>query len=62
MHENLVCCKCSKKLEEKRTSFSYLGHTFYVELPGCPVCGQVYVDEDLVRGKMAEVEASLEDK
>lgn len=40
---------------------TYLTHVFPVELMACPVCGQVYVPEELVE-KMREVEATLEEK
>lgn len=59
---NLKCCKCDKEMELKRTNFSYLGHTFYTDLPKCPQCGQVYISEDLVKGRISEVEMQLEDK
>lgn len=28
----------------------------------CPKCGQVYIPEDLAKGKMAQLEKSLEEK
>ena len=62
MEELLICSLCNVGLELRKTSFSYLGHTFYVELPSCPSCGQVYVDRQLVSGRMREVEIALEDK
>ena len=51
--ENLICAKCG---------VPYLGYEIYEELPRCPVCGQVYLDESLVRGRMHEVETEVEDK
>ena len=42
--------------------FEYLGHTFFADAPRCPVCGQVYLSEELVKGRVAEVEMQLEDK
>lgn len=59
---NLVCCKCQKELEMKRTDFTYLGHVFYTEVPRCPECGQVYISEEMVRDRISEVEMQLEDK
>jgi rubredoxin len=60
--EGLVCRKCGVALEPKRTNFEYLEHNFFAESPACPVCGQVYVSEELAKGKMAEVEKNLEEK
>ena len=56
------CLKCDKELVMAETTLEYLGHVMTYELPRCPVCGQVFVSEELVRGKMREVEISLEDK
>lgn len=58
----LRCARCHVALELRETHFSYLGHAFHTELPRCPVCGQVYIDEALAKGRMARVEMELEDK
>jgi YgiT-type zinc finger domain-containing protein len=58
----LICFKCSKELELRKTDFSYLGHTFFTEVPRCPECGIVYISEELVKGRISEVEMQLEDK
>ena len=58
----LICSTCRCPLEEKRVDFEYLGHTFFSAAPRCPVCGQVYLSEELVKGRVAEVEMQLEDK
>jgi hypothetical protein len=50
------------ELEPIKTRFSYLGHTFHTEIPRCPECGQAFIPEELARGRMSEVETSLEDK
>ncbi len=42
--------------------FSYLDHSFHTDLLRCPRCGQVFIPEELVKGKMQEVEMALEDK
>jgi transposase len=42
--------------------FSYLKRSFRHKVPRCPECGQVYIPEDLARGRMREVETTLEDK
>lgn len=60
--EILTCFRCQIPLEPAPTSFSYLKHSFSVDLPRCPGCGQVFLDEALVLGKMLEVETSLEEK
>ena len=58
----LVCCKCDKNMEPAKTQFSYLGHAFSTEVLRCPSCGQVFIPEELARGRMSEVEMTLEDK
>jgi len=58
----LVCHPCGLELELRKADFTYLGHTFYADLPRCPRCGQVYISEDLVRSRIAEVEMNMEDK
>lgn len=58
----LKCGKCGLTLVKQKTVFQYMGYEVYEELPRCPACGQVYLDEELVRGRMAEVEAEMEDK
>jgi len=60
--EKLFCYKCKKELEMKKTDFSYLGHSFFTEVPRCPECGMVYISEELVKGRISEVEMQLEDK
>jgi len=44
------------------TKFSYLGHEFTHPVPKCPICGFVYIPEELATGKISEVETMLEDK
>ena len=58
----LFCDCCQAEMEPRLTHFSYLGHAFSTSLPACPVCGQVFIDESLVKGRMAAVEMELEDK
>lgn len=60
--KKLICYKCQKELELKKTEFTYLGHTFFNEVPRCPQCGMVYISEELVRNRISEVEMQLEDK
>lgn len=60
--EELYCALCGVPLRSRRIELSYLGHTFGVEVPCCPECGQKYIPRSLAQGKMAEVETLLEDK
>ncbi len=60
--DNIICMKCNVELVESKVSFSYLKHNFDTKLLRCPVCGQVYIPESLVKGKMSEVEKALEEK
>lgn len=57
-----LCAKCDVSLEMHKVNIAYLGSMFPVDLPRCPVCGQVFIPEDLATGKMAQVEQLLEDK
>jgi hypothetical protein len=60
--KKLICFKCQKELELKKANFSYLGHVFFTEVPRCPQCGLVFISEDLVMGRISEVEMQMEDK
>jgi ribosomal protein S27AE len=57
-----TCGKCGVALVMKKTSFSYLGHSFGHEVLRCPQCGKVFISKELAEGKMAQVEEQLEDK
>ncbi len=56
------CYRCDVPLEVRTTQFSYLNRTFSHPVPRCPSCGQVFIDKNLAKGKMASVEESFEDK
>ncbi|MDR0616573.1 MAG: hypothetical protein LBG29_07165 [Synergistaceae bacterium] len=56
------CCKCNLYLEPSKTTFIYLGQHFSQELPRCPSCGQMYISEEMVECKIAEIEQVLEEK
>lgn len=56
------CAKCGRELKITKTVSSYLGHTFSHEVPVCPGCGKIFISQELAEGRMAEVEALLEDK
>lgn len=58
----MICCSCQKEMIPQKTDFTYLGHSFYTDVLRCPECGNVYIPEQLVKGRMAEVEMELEDK
>ncbi len=62
MENKIVCDRCGVELTEKKVLLRYLDFEFPADLPVCPQCGQVYISEDLVKGKVAQVEATLEDK
>jgi ssDNA-binding Zn-finger/Zn-ribbon topoisomerase 1 len=58
----LICVKCNVPLQIQEVKFKYLGYQFKHNFPKCPSCGQIYISEDIVNGKMKEVEQILEDK
>ncbi len=60
--DRIICMKCNVALVKTKTDFSYLKHNFDTELLRCPICGQVYIPEALVKGKINEVEMALEEK
>ncbi|HNY01599.1 MAG TPA: hypothetical protein PKG48_03375 [Bacteroidales bacterium] len=60
--KKLICVSCNRELEMKKTDFTYLGHSFFTDLPRCPGCGTVYISEELVKGRISDVEMQLEDK
>jgi len=58
----IICHKCQKELVLAKTYLSYLGHSFSTEMLRCPQCGEVYIPEELVKDRIADVEKQLEDK
>ena len=58
----MICAKYMKKLEIQKVTFRYLSYEVTEPLPCCPQCGQVYLDEELVKGRMHEAETEMEDK
>ncbi|MDO4544796.1 MAG: DNA-binding protein [Bacillota bacterium] len=62
MAKKLICDKCKVEMEEIEVQFKYLSRSFRYKVPRCPECGQVSLPEDLVDGKMADVEAMIEEK
>ena len=47
---------------EMEANFAYLERKFRHKVQRCPSCGQVYLPEELVKGRMRQVETSLEEK
>ena len=58
----IICTKCGIPLKEEPTRFTYLGHELHDNVPRCPKCGQIYLSEEMVNGKVNSVEAGIEDK
>lgn len=56
------CHSCNQPLEPGHAELQYLGASFNVELPVCPLCGFVLITEELATGRMLEAERLLEDK
>ncbi len=57
-----ICECCGSALEQRKVQVRYLESAFEVSLPCCPACKRTLVPKTLAEGKMAEVEALLEDK
>jgi uncharacterized protein with PIN domain len=60
--QTLICDRCKAELELMDAQFNYLKRSFRHKVLRCPTCGQVYIPEELARGRMQEVEQTLEDK
>lgn len=60
--QTILCGKCGVELVEKTVELQYLKYNFNHSVPTCPICGQVYLSEELVTGKMREVEKNFEEK
>jgi hypothetical protein len=57
-----ICNRCNLPLETQKVRLQYLRTIFAIDLPACPGCGMILIDEELATGKMAEAEQTLEDK
>ncbi|GFK92183.1 NADPH-Fe(3+) oxidoreductase subunit beta [Fundidesulfovibrio magnetotacticus] len=55
-------CSCGEPLAPRPVDVSYLGSGFRITLLACSSCSASLVPESLATGKMAQVEALLEDK
>ena len=62
MEEKLICDKCNVEMQRIEVQFKYLSRSFRYKVPRCPQCGQVSLPEELVNGRMSEVEAMIEEK
>ncbi len=60
--EKIFCGKCKVELVLRKTDFQYMRFNFTHEVPVCPSCGQVYLSEQLVNGKVKELEKNFEEK
>jgi len=58
----LTCDRCKVEMQEMEAQFGYLGRSFRHKVKRCPECGQICLPEELVRGRMGEVESLMEDK
>lgn len=60
--DKVICARCDREMVQRDVALTYLGHQVTAELPVCPVCGQVYISEEVVTGRVHRVEQLLEDK
>jgi RNase P subunit RPR2 len=60
--DEMICGRCDVAMVPMKSTFSYLKREFKHTVLRCPICGQIYIPEDLAKGKMREVEAILEEK
>ena len=58
----MICGKCRLPLEIGKVEMAYQRQKLKADFLKCPRCGLVYISEDIVKGKMLEVERTLEDK
>jgi len=61
-HSGWICNRCNLPLQVQKVRLQYLRTIFAIDLPACPQCGMILIDEELATGKMAEAEQALEDK
>jgi len=60
--EHICCAECKRELAPLNVRARYLKSEFPTKVLACPVCGQIYIPESLVFGKITEVERTLEEK
>lgn len=59
---SVYCAAHRVPLEPCKVDLTYQGHTFPADVLCCPVCGLVFIPEEMARGRMLEVEQTLEEK
>jgi hypothetical protein len=57
-----LCNRCKVPLEVQKVRLQYMRVIFALDLPACPQCGMILIDEELATGRMADAEQALEDK
>jgi ribosomal protein S27AE len=57
-----ICNRCKLPLEVQTVRLQYIKTIFALDLPACPRCGMILIEEELATGKMLEAEKALEDK
>ena len=62
MEKKLMCNRCKVTLEPRKVDLDYLGYRLTNEFLCCPICKEPYLPEEIVQGKMHDVEILLEDK
>ena len=58
----LICGKCNVPLQISKNELRYQKQAMSADFLKCPQCGQIFISEELVKGKIFEVEKALEDK
>ncbi|MDR2770930.1 MAG: hypothetical protein LBB57_02705 [Clostridiales Family XIII bacterium] len=58
----LLCCKCDVSLEIRKVLFKYMNRSYSAMSFACPICGQVYESQEVIRCRAEKVEALLEEK
>ena len=60
--DHIRCAACDMELVPMPVKAKYLKSDFPTKVLACPSCGQLYIPEELVFSKIAEVEHTLEEK
>ena len=58
----MICNKRAVPLCAMQKNIEYFGHSFHADALRCPNCRQVCLSEELIPGRISEVEYELEDK
>ena len=62
MKREIKCFKCGVYLEPRNVPLEYVCNSLHLELPVCPICGQVYMPMEMAQTKVQEYEKELEEK